>query len=260
MKLVFPGGEHPQVLLGQGINRVGSDPRANIVLDRPGVMPQHCQLHVTEQGVMLSVTSGMAVSVNGRPVDGLIRLRPGDCVGFDQVQARLAALEPITMTPDVAAGCARPAANDDPGATAVRPVLPRFTLRVLSGSATGRSYPLVGPVTVGRSSECEVQLSDDGISRRHARLVPAPDGVRLEDLGSSNGSCVNGKPVLRTVVRAGDEIGFDSVRFRLLEAGTVEPRHIPATVGRRRTRVPPGAWLAAGVVGLVVLAGFAFLL
>ena len=39
MKLVFPGGEHPQVLLGPGVNRVGSDPQANIVLDRPGVLP-----------------------------------------------------------------------------------------------------------------------------------------------------------------------------------------------------------------------------
>lgn len=260
MKLVFPGGEHPQVLLGHGINRVGSDPQANIVLDRPGVMPQHCQLHVTEQGVMLSVSSGIAVSVNGQPVDGLIRLRPGDSVGFDQVQARLASLEPITMAaPDVATGCARPAANDDPGATAVRPVLPRFTLRVLSGSAAGRSYPLVGPVTVGRSSGCEVQLSDDGLSRRHARLVPAADGVRLEDLGSSNGSLVNGKPVLRAVVRAGDEIGFDSVRFRLVEAGTVAPIHVPATAGRRNAQVPAWMWSAAGAIGLVVLVAFAFL-
>ena len=41
MKLVFPGGEHPQVLLGPGVSRVGSDPQSNIVLDRPGVMPQH---------------------------------------------------------------------------------------------------------------------------------------------------------------------------------------------------------------------------
>ena len=38
MKLVFPGGEHPQVLLGPGVNRIGSDPHANIVLDRPGVL------------------------------------------------------------------------------------------------------------------------------------------------------------------------------------------------------------------------------
>ena len=260
MKLVFPGGEHPQVLLGQGINRVGSDPQANIVLDRPGVLPQHCQLHVTKQGVMLSVASGTAVSVNGRPVDGLIRLRPGDSVGFDRVQARLASLEPFTVAaPDVPTGFARPAANDDPGATAVRPVLPRFSLRVLSGSAAGRSYPLVGPVTVGRSAECEVQLSDDGLSRRHARMGPAADGVRLEDLGSSNGTRVNGEPVLRAVLRAGDEVGFDTVRFRLVETGAVGPVHVPATQGHRTARVSPWLWPAAGTAGLIALVALAFL-
>ena len=65
MKLVFPGGEHPQVLLGPGVNRVGSDPQATIVLDHPGVRPQHCQLHVTPNGVMLDVPHGTTVSVNG---------------------------------------------------------------------------------------------------------------------------------------------------------------------------------------------------
>jgi len=90
MKLVFPGGEHPQVLLGPGVSRIGSDPHANIVIDRPGVMPQHCQLHVTPSGVMLEVPHGTTVSVNGRQVDGLIALRAGDSVAFDRIEARLA--------------------------------------------------------------------------------------------------------------------------------------------------------------------------
>jgi len=98
LKLVFPGGEHPQVLLGHGVNRVGSDPQSTIVIDHPGVLPQHCQLHVTAQGVMLDVPAGTAVSVNGRQVQGLIALRPGDSVGFDQVQAKLAADGPAIIS------------------------------------------------------------------------------------------------------------------------------------------------------------------
>ena len=98
MKLVFPDGEHPQVLLGHGVNRVGSDPESTIVLDRPGVMPQHCQLHVSAQGVMLDVPPGAQVRVNGRQVAaGLIALRPGDDVAFDEVRARLAAIGPSAV-------------------------------------------------------------------------------------------------------------------------------------------------------------------
>jgi len=127
MKLVFPGGEHPQVLLGPGVNRIGSDPHANIVLDQPGVLPQHCQLHVTPSGVMLDVPHGTTVSVNGRQVDGLIALRPGDSVAFDRVEARLASMESAAAVRHRVAGRMPDSANDDPGATAVRPVLPRNT-------------------------------------------------------------------------------------------------------------------------------------
>jgi pSer/pThr/pTyr-binding forkhead associated (FHA) protein len=70
------------------VNRVGSDPQSNIVLDTPGVLPQHCQLHVSATGVMLEVPVGTTVSVNGRHVDGLIALRSGDTVTFDHVLAR----------------------------------------------------------------------------------------------------------------------------------------------------------------------------
>ena len=144
MKLVFPGGEHPQVLLGPGVNRIGSGPRANIVLDRPGVLPQHCQLHVTPSGVMLDVPHGTSVTVNGRRVDGLIALRPGDSVAFDGVEARLSSMESAAAVPHQVgvAGRMPESANDDPGATAVRPVLPRYVLRGVSGEAFGRTYPM----------------------------------------------------------------------------------------------------------------------
>ena len=286
MKLVFPGGEHPQVLLGQGINRVGSDPHANIVIDRPGVQPQHCQLHVSDQMVMLSAAVGVAVSVNGRRVDGVMALRPGDSVAFDKVQAHLAALDPTvaarqrSMSSRWAQGLANGAANDDPGVTAVRAVLPKFVLRGVSGSVFGRTFPLLGPVSIGRVAECELRLHDEGLSRRHARLVPIDAGVQIEDLGSSNGCYINGERVLRGIARAGDEIGFDDVRFRLAASASVEPTQVHAMPGHRPVRhspwnwlpqqgwasrvdgvraVSPWAWTGLAAIGLVTLVAQAFL-
>lgn len=271
MKLVFPGGEHPQVLLGQGVNRVGSDPLANIVLDRPGVLPQHCQLHVTDQAVMLSATAGTAVSVNGRTVDGVITLRPGDSVAFDTVQALLAAIDPFAAARRrvLAEGCARGAANDDPGATAVRPVLPKFILRGMSGSVFGRSFPLLGPMSVGRAGECEMLLREGGLSRRHARLIPTAEGLQLEDLGSTNGCYINGKRVLRGMARAGDEIAFDSLRFLLVDtvhdgSSRVESVQVLAMPGRRSVRAvspfwSPWLWTGLATSCLVALMALAFL-
>jgi len=254
MKLVFPGGEHPQVLLGPGVNRIGSDPDANIVLDRPGVLPQHCELHVTAHGVMLQVPPGTTVSVNGRAVDGLIALRPGDSVSFDRIQARLAAIDAPAARRQ---GGGLPApANDDPGATAVRPVVPRFVLRGVSGQGFGRSYPIVGPTLVGRAPECNLRLDENGLSRQHARLIPTDDGLQLEDLGSTNGSTINGKRVQRGLVRPGDELGFDALRFQVSAPGQHEPAPpaaAPAPRARAVRGVSPWWWVALAAAGLAAI-------
>ena len=260
MKLVFPGGEHPQVLLGPGVNRIGSDPHANIVLDRPGVLPQHCQLHVTPSGVMLDVPAGTTVSVNGRQVDGLIALRPGDAVAFDGVEARLASIESAAaVRHQVGVGGRMPeSANDDPGATAVRPVLPRYALRGVSGEAFGRTYPIVGATTIGRAPECTLRLDEPGMSRMHARLMPTDEGLLVEDLGSTNGCFVNGKRVLRGDVRVGDELGFDTLRFRLVAPGQNEAHHEEAVAPASSSRT----WLVFGgvAVAAAVLLVLAFAL
>lgn len=255
MKLVFPGGEHPQVLLGPGVNRVGSDPQANIVLDRPGVLPQHCELHVTSHGVTLHVPHGTTVSVNGRAVDGLIALRPGDSVSFDRIQARLATIDAASSLRRTEGSLPAPA-NDDPGATAVRPVLPRYVLRGVSGEGFGRSYPLVGPTIVGRAPECALRLDEAALSRQHARLIPTNEGLQIEDLGSTNGSFINGKRVQHALARPGDEVGFDTLRFHLVAPGQPEAQHVPArpaaSVAAPRG-VSPWWWVAVAGLGLAAI-------
>lgn len=68
-------------------------------------------------------------------------------------------------------------------------------------------YPLdEGTVVIGRDAGSDVQVVSQLVSRRHAKLtVSAEDGV-IEDLGSSNGTLVNGKTVSRQKLRDGDEI------------------------------------------------------
>jgi pSer/pThr/pTyr-binding forkhead associated (FHA) protein len=252
MTLVFPGGEHPQVRLDPGVACVGSDPGANIVLDEPGVLPQHGQLHVSAAGVMLEVPHGNCVEVNGRRVDGLISLRAGDSVSFDHVRARLAAFDAAGAH----AGAAPHAANDGPGATTVRAVLPMFVLRGVTGGAFGRSYAVAGPVTVGRSPDCDIHVDAPGLSRLHARLVPTEDGVIVEDLESTNGTFVNNHRVRRHKLHIGDEVGFDHMRFRLAGNGPCladqahAARTAPASTPPQSTR----DWAATVAIGGMLVA------
>jgi hypothetical protein len=79
---------------------------------------------------------------------------------------------------------------------------------------------VVGPAgaTLGRSRQCDVVLNDPNVSRQHAELRPRGGSWVLTDLGSTNGSRINGHQVERSeVVRPGDEIelGATTLRFEL---------------------------------------------
>jgi hypothetical protein len=63
-------------------------------------------------------------------------------------------------------------------------------------------------VIVGRSSSCDVRLSDQSVSRRHAQLRRQDDGWRVVDLLSTNGTFLNGRQISSAVAFPGDQLGF----------------------------------------------------
>jgi pSer/pThr/pTyr-binding forkhead associated (FHA) protein len=80
-------------------------------------------------------------------------------------------------------------------------------LIVTRGADEGKQYNLNGPlVLIGRDPTARIRLLDTEISRRHAELVETPDGYRLRDLGSANGTFVNGRSVQDVLLRSGDRL------------------------------------------------------
>ncbi len=218
MKLVFPNGEHPQVLLSHGVNRIGSAGEGAVMLQAEGVLAHHCEIHVTGTGANLQVPAeGGPVSVNGKPVSDIMALRAGDMIGIGPVQARFAIVEAARSAPS-ASGVAANEDNDN-GATRVRMAVPKFVLRGVSGAVFGKVYPVTGPVVIGRAAEADISVAAEEISRRHALVKPTPDGLQVEDLGSSNGTFVNGKRVQHGFLKPGDELRLDSVRLILVAPG-----------------------------------------
>ncbi|MFS8137999.1 MAG: FHA domain-containing protein [Thermomonas sp.] len=218
MKLVFPGSERAQMLLEERHYTFGSDADSDVVLRDGDIAPLHCQLAVSAQGVQLHVADGCHVTVNERPVTGLMALRSGDMVACGATRIRLVRIDAVTES-----GLELPAA--DAGAqvqaTMVRPVLPKFVLRGMSGEQFGKSHPLQASMVVGRADDASLCLPMDSISRQHARLTPAGDEVLVEDLGSANGTWINGKRISRGQARHGDEIRFDTQRFQLVVPGHI---------------------------------------
>lgn len=86
-----------------------------------------------------------------------------------------------------------------------------------------------GPITVGRDVACGVPILDPGVSRRHAELTVDPQGVRVVDLDSRNGTWVNGQRVASARASVNDTIAFGSVKF-LLARETDAPRPTPTAM------------------------------
>ncbi len=71
----------------------------------------------------------------------------------------------------------------------------------------GRRLGLDGPAVIGRLPECAVVVDDPQVSRRHAEVRRAEEGFVLRDLGSLNGTSLNGQPVREAILADGDVIG-----------------------------------------------------
>ena len=69
-------------------------------------------------------------------------------------------------------------------------------LVVVQGKPEGKVIPLVGPsFKIGRGESCHLRPNSDRVSREHAEFIQKPDGLSVRDLGSRNGTLVNGKAV-----------------------------------------------------------------
>jgi len=69
-----------------------------------------------------------------------------------------------------------------------------------SGPLVGHRWSLSNPIVIGREIHCDIIIDDRQVSRFHARLTPSPEGVILEDMGSKNGTQINGIAVVNPVV------------------------------------------------------------
>src|SRR5438309_10205906 len=77
-----------------------------------------------------------------------------------------------------------------------------------------RSFSITRDVTViGRREDCDFRIPLGEISRKHCRLIRDADNLRVEDLGSSNGTFVNGQRVQEALLGPGDTLSLGSVVF-----------------------------------------------
>ncbi len=112
-------------------------------------------------------------------------------------------------------------ATSDP--TQKIPVRYRASIVILRGHAEGMEYPLTGVTTIiGRDKTADIVVKDSLVSRQHAAIVYTDAGFVVKDLGSTNGTILNGKTVGQSPIANRDKvsIGDTTIQFILEDAGS----------------------------------------
>lgn len=112
--------------------------------------------------------------------------------------------------------------------------MPDALLVIRAGPRAGSEHPLAGEVVVGRDAGADLVLDDPGISRRHLSVRLEGGAIVAEDLGSSNGTLVNGRPISGAVrLNEGDRIQLGGTVISAHGRGAAPNAPQPAPVPRR---------------------------
>ena len=212
---------------------VGRAETSDIPLDSRGVSRRHAVIRRTAHGCTVTDESANGTYVNGERVSGHRMLASGDVLRFgteelvfegpatpaaEQGQATqlLAAVPDPTESPDAAAAT-RPAVRSPVPGQSLRPLA---SLEVLGGAHSGTVIQVQRPVcALGRGDQNDVRITDGSISVSHATLLLKRGTWYVVDLGSQNGTFVDGYRV------AGERVLPTGCTLRL---GTVNTRFRPA--------------------------------
>lgn len=208
LKLRFTDQDQPELPLDVGVHGIGRVDDGERLGPVPESRPPAVRFCVDRRGVWLTVAEGVGgVHVNGRQVQRMAMLRVGDAIYVDGIGMRLVSTQPVvTLLPE------RQDGGDDGADDA------RVLLRGVGGQYHGRSFTLERPRLVGRIQEADIRIDEPAFADRHARLEMQAGQVVLRDLGSAEGSEVNGEPVRDAVLEPGDQVVFDAHHRFVVEA------------------------------------------
>ncbi len=192
----------------------------DVKLAEGGVSRKHARFFLDGEDVQVEdVGSANGTFVDGERIDGPTVVAGASIVSVGDYQVSLkqktkkptrGAHKPTGVVPVVN----RPSG---PAALAKRTKPNRVAapqLRGLTGPVEGEAFTLKGTLVVGRVAEADLQVDDDSVSRKHAEVEVRGRDVVLRDLGSANGTTVNGVPISEeTLLEAGDIIQFGIVEL-----------------------------------------------
>jgi pSer/pThr/pTyr-binding forkhead associated (FHA) protein len=204
LKIQFKDGRADPISLIEPGRTVGEGGVNDIVIDEEGVNGFHADLKVEGSQVTITdINSATGTMVNGEKITGLMPLGAGDTIVIQGVE--------LEVIEDDELGGGKTLVLS--GTALMELGTGSWSLVADSGPEKGQVIPIMDRVEIGRALECDIYILEPALSRKHAELELVGDDLLLRDLGSVNGTYVNGEKVDEVKLKDGDRMQFDKIHF-----------------------------------------------
>jgi pSer/pThr/pTyr-binding forkhead associated (FHA) protein len=205
LKLRFINKEHGDVWLVEPSVLIGSDAACQVSLRKDDIKPRHVDIQIKgDQLTLVNLAGDPQLTINGKPVGKQSALNTGDTVA-------IAGMSLLVVDPKAEA---KPLA-DVQASTG-------WAIRPNHSALANKIYSINGPTVIGRSNECDLNFSVTHLSRKHAQLSIVSGHLVVKDMGSANGTFVNGKRLdegKEAKLDKGDELRLDTLSFTVIGPG-----------------------------------------
>lgn len=228
LKLQFVDRRQPAFWLVDPRLTIGRDKTNNLVINDEGISVFHAELQQEDGKLFLRDTGSVnGTFLNGESVTRRVEVKVGDIIRLHLVELQI--IDPTKAPPEAPP---QPVKRELPKAA------PLWQVKAMTGVISGRMFPVEGTNVVGRDPHCEIVVGGAHVSRRHAEFSIRSGVLWVKDLGSSNGSFVNGKRHDEVALQNGDEVKFDAMIFKVV-GPTDLPTHSDFEEEAERTQFRP---------------------
>lgn len=208
LKIRFKNNKYNAVWLVEPKVTIGRLASNDLMVDDPDVADTHLEVLVDHENLTLkNLVPERPVKLNNELVTSLCTLKPEDVITLGAIELQV--IDPKREPKNVV--------DENNNNTQLRPTKTTgWALKANHAALANRVFPLGESNVIGRSSDCDISLSAAHLSRRHAQLQVLDGLLFVKDLGSANGTFLNGKQVMEARVKRGDELRFDALSFGVI--------------------------------------------
>ncbi len=210
LKIGFKNKKSTAVWLVEPKLTIGRAQDNDLVIPNAKVSDYQIEILVNlEQLKLVNLEPNQAVMINGAIVTDAHPLNVNDVISVSGIELQILDPKGEIRASGSTSGSTRKTSPRTPQVSG-------WAIKANHKALQNRVYPVNKTNVIGRSSECDICLAATHLSRKHAELSIVDGVLHIKDLGSANGTFLNGKQITEAKAKRGDELRLDTLRFGVI--------------------------------------------